>query len=133
MIEGGSQNVSRIPGQYAYPVQRYQSAAISPVGAVRAHPAALEHAMAARSGDALTRTRETYPRRELFRPDLYEVKTRTKAPESGPRAAAPQMREQARMLAEELEQSRSSESSYANSVFRARSDVTRGLFLNVLG
>ncbi len=35
-IETGSQNASRIPGVYAYPIQRYSSQGVTGVGAIEA-------------------------------------------------------------------------------------------------
>lgn len=133
ILEGGSQNASRMPGQYAYPVQRYQSNPIEPVSSIRAN--ALSHRHAVNSdyrasdarahsdpGDALQRSREAHPRKELFRPDMYEA-----------RRPAADSREAAATLARDLEKSREPSNSYSNSVFRARSDVTQGLFVNMLG
>ncbi|MCR9143643.1 MAG: hypothetical protein NXI24_15450 [bacterium] len=133
ILEGGSQNASRIPGQYAYPVQRYQSNPIESVSAIRGnglshrHPINTDYRTSdsrgpAETSSALQRSRETYPRKELFRPDMYEA-----------RRPAADSRNAAASLARDLEQSREPGDSYANSVFRARSDVSQGLFVNLLG
>ncbi len=133
ILEGGSQNASRIPGQYAYPVQRYQSNPIESVSAIRGnalshrHPVNVDYRTSdtrgpAEANSALQRTRETYPRKELFRPDMYEA-----------RRPAADSRDSAASLARDLERSREPQDSYANSIFRARSDVTQGLFVNLLG
>ena len=136
ILEGGSQNASRIPGQYAYPVQRYQANPIESVSAIRGnalshrHPVNTDYRIndtrgfegARETDSALQRSRETHPRKELFRPDMYEA-----------RRPAADSRNAAASLARDLEQSREAQDSYANGVFRARSDVTQGLFVNLLG
>lgn len=128
ILEGGSQNASRIPGQYAYPVQRYQPGPIEPISSIRSNALSGRRAIHSReeSGDdvgaLLERSRQTHPRKELFRPDMYEA-----------RRPAENSRESAAALARDLEKTREPSDSYANSVFRARSDVTRGLFVNLLG
>ncbi|MEQ9365205.1 MAG: hypothetical protein RIF32_13235 [Leptospirales bacterium] len=136
ILEGGSQNASRIPGQYAYPVQRYQSNPIESVSAIRGNALSHRHPVhtdyrtadtrafegAGETSGALQRSRETHPRKELFRPDMYEA-----------RRPAADSRNAAASLARDMEQSREPDNSYANSVFRARSEVAQGLFVNLLG
>lgn len=134
IVEGGSQNVSRIPGQYAYPVQRYQSNPIQPVAAIRANltdslpsgrpvdlaPDRLE------LSDAVRRSREVNPRKDLFRPDMYEIR---QAERGGSQPAARSVAE----LAREADSARESSRSYANAVFQARSAVQSGQLINMLG
>mgnify|MGYP001800772116 CR=1 FL=1 len=134
IVECGSQNVSRIPGQYAYPVQRYQSNPIQPVAAIRANPTdSLPSGRRAdlapdrlELSDAVRRSREVNPRNDLFRPDMYEIR---EAERGGSRPAAPSVAE----LAREADSARESSQSYANSVFQARSAVQSGQLINMLG
>ena len=72
-IETGSQNASRIPGNYAYVQQRYNQSAVESVGRIRGEDGRALREAAAASG-------RPHPNPEaLMRDPIYEVHRSTRA------------------------------------------------------
>ena len=73
-IEAGSQNASRIPGSYAYPVQRYNRTGVQAVNGIRGQGAG--HALKVA---ASAQQRDNQAPRTVMRDPIYEITHSTRA------------------------------------------------------
>lgn len=73
-IEAGSQNASRIPGNYAYPVQRYNRAQVQAVNGIRG-----EGAGRALKAAAAAQQRSGQGSQTVMRDPIYEITHSTRA------------------------------------------------------
>lgn len=110
-IEGGSQNASRIPGVYAYPVWKYNNQPVESVNQVRGN--SYEFQTRRVSADTFERSAATA--------DLARV------------VRERQVRENPGEFSQSMHNRSETTTRYENTAFGKPEGADRGLFLNILG